>query len=133
MKALFMMFHSDYLTEVATADVKDGKAVIGHKEYDVKKARPFIIKRLFGCMPLYMVNFDSGVPIEPQGFKVYDTAITPEMQKRSIELKMWHFLLKRFRAELPSASMMAFLMTTVLGMVVMYILFYMKIIPLPIR
>jgi hypothetical protein len=131
MKALFLLFHTDYLAEVVRADVKDGRALIGHKEIIVKDARPFLVKTMFGAMPLYMINWETCLPIGIKDLNIYETPITPEMLKRSVELKLWHFLLKRFRAELEfGMNWFYFFLATVLGMIVMYLLFHFHVIHL---
>lgn len=130
MKSAFLFFHSDYTTELKFADVKDGIARIENKEIVVDKAKPFVLKTRFATIPFYMFKWDSVVPIEPKDLKIYETNITPEMLKRLVELKIWHFLLKRFRAELGIINWMQIMMFVILGMITMFLLVKFKLIPI---
>jgi len=60
---MFIFFNSDYTLEIKEADVKDGKAVIGDKEYYVDKAKPLMLKTTFGSKPVYFVKWDSITPL----------------------------------------------------------------------
>lgn len=130
MKSAFMLFHTDYTTELKMAKVKDGIARIENKEFVVDKAKPFILKTRFSTIPLYLVKWDSLIPIEPKDLQVYETNITPEMYKRSVELKLWHFLLKRFRAEIGAMSWIQVMIFMFIGMILMYLFVKFKLIPL---
>lgn len=129
MKSLFLLLHSDYLAEIRRSEVKDGVARIEDKEFIVDYAKPFLVKTRWGALPLYVLKWDTLTPLEPKGFKIYESPITPEMHKRGVELKFWHFLLKRFRAELPTFNIMWFMMALLVGMVTMFVLIKFRILP----
>ncbi|MCW1312773.1 MAG: hypothetical protein OH338_05090 [Candidatus Parvarchaeota archaeon] len=130
MKSAFLLFHTDYTTELKFANVKDGVARIEDKEIVVDKAKPLILKTRFASVPLYLFKWDSLVPIEPKDLRIYETEITPEMLKRMVEMKLWHFLLKRFRAEIKIASWLQVMGFMILGMIVMFLFIKFRLIPI---
>lgn len=130
MKSAFVLFHSNYIAELKFANVKDGIARIGDKEIVVDKAKPFMLKTKFSSVPLYMVKWDSLIPLEPKDFTVYETHVTPEILKRSVELKLWHFLLKRFRAEIGAMSWVQMMLLIFAGMILMFLFIKFKLIPI---
>lgn len=129
-KSAFLFFHSNYTTELKFADVKDGIARIENKELVVDKAKPLMLKTRFSTIPMYLFKWDSLIPIEPKDFRIYETEITPEMLKRIVEMKLWHFLLKRFRAEIKLASWAQVMMFIIFGMIIMFIFIKFKLIPI---
>jgi len=130
MKSLFLLLHSNYIAELKKATIRDGCVRIGNKEFIVDQVKPFLVKTRWGALPLYVVKWDTLYPLEPKDFKIYESAITPEMQKRGVELKFWHFLLKRFRAALPAFNMIYFMLALFVGMITMYVLIHFRVIPI---
>jgi len=128
MKALCLLFHSDYLVEIVKKKVKDGKIIIGNKEFNVDRAIPFYVKTWLGVLPMYMLKWDSQEVMEPKDFKVYETPVTPEMLKRSVELKIFHFLLRRIAGYEMRPAIWQFILATLLGMFAMYILIAARVI-----
>ncbi len=130
MKSLFILLHSNYIAEIKKSTIKDGFVRIEDKEFMVDNVKPFLVKTKWGALPLYIVKWDTLYPLEPKDFNIYESPITPEMQKRGVELKFWHFLLKRFGARLPGFNIIYFMLALLVGMITMYVLMHFRIIPI---
>lgn len=63
-KAVALIFDTDFTSEMRDVKVKDGKIVISDKEWVVDKTTPFQHKTAFGMRPLYMLKWNSLIPLE---------------------------------------------------------------------
>jgi hypothetical protein len=129
--AIFFLFHSNYTFEAVKRTIKDGVVRIGNKEWIVDKIVPFRLKKILGDEPVYMLNWKSLVPMSPKDFNVIETDMTPEMFKRLVELKIFDFLLKRFKAETPIVQNVWMLIAVgaVVGALALYGLIMFKVLP----
>jgi hypothetical protein len=129
--AVLIQFHSNYEIEICRRNVRDGVVKIGDKEWVVDEARPFTLKKPFGEEPVYFLNWKSLVPMDfEEDFKVYETEITPEMLKRIVELKIFTFLLRRFKTEQAVGNIWNILLGIIGGAIITYALIAFKIIPI---
>jgi len=67
MKVNTLIFNTDFLASFGRHKLENGKIIIGEKEFDVDKTKPFLLKKkLFGfipfAQPLYILKWDSYVP-----------------------------------------------------------------------
>jgi|GEM_PF-5630105 hypothetical protein len=74
-----LILYSDFTGELKKIDIKDGKAIIGEKEFIVDRASPIILKkkRLFSnkIEPFYIFKWDK---VEPVHFVQTETEIDDE-------------------------------------------------------
>jgi hypothetical protein len=67
MRSEFLIFDTDFTAQLKKANVKDGKVVIGNKEFLTDKAHPFSLKTFAGTRPLYLLKWNA---LEPMKFEV---------------------------------------------------------------
>jgi len=61
-RAEFLIFDTDFSCRRFKKKIKDGKVVIGDKEWVVDKAQPFHLKKGLGYRPLYLLKWNSVFP-----------------------------------------------------------------------
>jgi hypothetical protein len=64
MKAAALIFDTDFTAEMHDVKLKDGKIQYADKEWVADKTTPFQLKTSFGMRPLYLLKWNSLIPIE---------------------------------------------------------------------
>ena len=89
MKEKFLVFKTDFTAEMVSSKVKDGKTVIGNKEFEVDKTRPFTLKTAFGNRVFYLLKWNSLYPMTfavKEDVKTYRDDTGKELQVKTQEL-----------------------------------------------
>ena len=83
MKGIFIIFDTDYNATIKKANIKNGKVVIGDKEWVVDKAKPFLVRTMFGkTYPLYLLKWNSVFPANPKVEEEVRTFVDPETNEK---------------------------------------------------